>query len=143
MPVEAAEKQAILDEEHLKLLVLAHYVRAGTCLFFGFIPLIYVVIGIFMMAIPGSHKSNEPSPALIGGLFAGVGMLIAFFIWLIAFLDFLAGRFIAKRQHHTFCLVIAGFNCLSIPYGTLIGIFTILVMLRPTVRPLFERPPAG
>ncbi len=49
-----------------------------------------------------------------------------------------AGYYLSKRQHYTFCLVMAGVECIFIPFGTVLGIFTIIVLARPVVKALFE-----
>jgi hypothetical protein len=38
-----------------------------------------------------------------------------------------------------FCLVTAGLACLFQPVGLVLGVFTFLVLLRPSVKILFER----
>jgi hypothetical protein len=43
----------------------------------------------------------------------------------------------AHRKHYTFCLVMAGVECLFMPFGTVLGVFTILVLNRQTVKELF------
>jgi hypothetical protein len=49
----------------------------------------------------------------------------------------LAGRYITKRRHYIFCLVIASLNCLFMPFGTILGVFTIVILMRPSVKELF------
>jgi hypothetical protein len=34
-------------------------------------------------------------------------------------------------------LAIAGIECIFIPFGTVLGVFTIIVLMRPTVKELF------
>jgi len=51
---------------------------------------------------------------------------------------FLAGRSLAERKRHLFCLVMAGINAaICTPFGTVLGIFTIIVLLRPSVKQAF------
>jgi len=131
--------QDILDEEHLRLLSLFHYVRAGSTAFVACIPLIHVIMGSIMI-IASQHvpaKQNEPSLALMGGIFVVVGLTIVILGWLLAVLQFLVGRFIKLKQHRTFCMVMAGVNCLAIPYGTLAGVMTFIVLGRDSVRARF------
>ncbi len=58
----------------------------------------------------------------------------------VAALSYLTGRFLSRRQHHTFCVVISALNCMYMPLGTALGVFTILVLQRPSVRTLFGVP---
>ncbi len=39
-----------------------------------------------------------------------------------------------------FCLVMACVACLFMPFGTVLGVFTIIVLARPSVQTLFSRP---
>jgi hypothetical protein len=46
---------------------------------------------------------------------------------------------LGTRRRRTLCLVTAGLTCASFPLGTALGIFTFIVLSRPTVKTLFER----
>ncbi len=43
-----------------------------------------------------------------------------------------------KRKSRTFSLVVAAFNCVHMPIGTVLGVFTIVVLVRDSVRELYE-----
>jgi hypothetical protein len=40
--------------------------------------------------------------------------------------------------HYIFCLVIAAVECIFMPFGTVLGVFTIIVLQRPTVKAMFR-----
>ena len=68
-------------------------------------------------------------------------ILGAFFIllgWVFAVLVLVAGRLIARRKYYTFCFVVACVECLFMPFGTVLGVFTILVLNRQSVKELFN-----
>ena len=44
----------------------------------------------------------------------------------------------SRRKHYTFCFVMACVECLSVPFGTMLGVFTILVLNRASVKELFN-----
>ena len=48
-----------------------------------------------------------------------------------------AGFCLLGYRARTFCLVVAGFNCVNMPLGTILGVFTIVVLLRPAVTARF------
>jgi hypothetical protein len=52
----------------------------------------------------------------------------------------LAGRFLARRVYYTFCFVMAALECIFVPFGTILGVFTIVVLQRPTVKEMFTSP---
>jgi hypothetical protein len=49
----------------------------------------------------------------------------------------IAGRSIALRKRYSFAFVMACVECLFIPFGTILGVFTIIVLLRESVKALF------
>jgi hypothetical protein len=51
-----------------------------------------------------------------------------------------AGRSLAARKRYTFCIIVAAISCTFFPLGTALGVFTILVLSRPSVKALFENP---
>lgn len=128
------------DQEHLRLLSIFHYVMAGFACLLPLFSLIYIGMGIMMLS--GKMPSSTPSAAhgdLIGGyVFVGVGSLFFLMGVVGAILNFLAGRALAKRERRTLCLVVAGLNCLHMPLGTLLGVFTFIVLGRPSVQALFN-----
>jgi hypothetical protein len=93
-----------------------------------------------MIVNPGAFNSppnQPPPPAFVGYMFAAMGGCIVLLGWTLGGLTILSGRYIAKRRRRTFSMIIAGINCISIPFGTLLGVFTILVLSRPTVRGMY------
>jgi hypothetical protein len=48
--------------------------------------------------------------------------------------NIISGIFLRQRKHRMFSIVVAGVNCLQIPFGTALGVFTMMVLLRDTVR---------
>jgi hypothetical protein len=128
------------DLEHLRLLSTFHYVAAGLLALLALLPLLQLIAGLTMLQW-SVHKPEEMIPGLFfGGCFS---MLAA--MWMLVGLSSaaclaVAGHFLARRIHYTFCLVVAVVACLFMPVGTLLGVFTVLVLVRPSVRALFPPP---
>jgi hypothetical protein len=129
------------DQEHLRLLIWAHYIWAGTIGFFSLFTLIYVGLGAMMFYGGFPQPANSVNDPRVPGLFF-MGLGSAFFILglTFAFLTFFAGRSIRDRRRRIFCLILAGLNCLQVPWGTALGVCTIIVLNRPDVTRLFEHP---
>jgi hypothetical protein len=131
------------DREHLRLLTLFYYVNAGMNAVFSCLGLIYVAMGALFLANPGTFgKGVDGAPLTIVGYF----FTILGAVFLLLGLGFsaclaLAGRSLSQRRHRLFCLVIAGINCLFLPYGTLLGVFTFVILMRPSVQALFAGAP--
>jgi len=122
------------------LLAIFHYVGAGLAALFSFFPLLYTTIGaIFIFAARhGTPKPGEElPPEFLGWIFAIVGLLLFLLGIAMAICILIAGRCLSRRKHHTFALVMACIECLFIPFGTILGVFTIIALSRESVKELF------
>ena len=93
------------------------------------------------LAIPSaspSSNSNQGPPPILFRIVAGVIGVIIICGWTLGALTAYAGRCIKKRKHKLFIYIMAGINCIWIPYGTLLGIATILLFQWPEVQAQFE-----
>ncbi len=133
------------DLEHLKLLSIFHYVMAGLACFIPLLSLIYIGMGVGILT--GSFGHSTPSSRsgdLFGAyFFIGFGVVFALVGVTGAVLNIVVGRSLARHERRTFCMVIAALNCLHMPLGTLLGVFTLIVLARPSVQALFEANAAG
>src|SRR6266536_4066605 len=93
------------DAQHLKLLAIFHYVVAGLTAAFSSIFLVHAGLGVMMLLRPGFFDGKSPDP-FGGWIFFAMGCAAVMFGWTLAACIGLTGRFLAKRRHHTFCLVI-------------------------------------
>jgi hypothetical protein len=133
------------DQEHLTLLKWAFYTLAGMGGLFSLFSLLYIGMGgLFLRAIP-SPAGTDNGQRFAASFFLGIGIGFLLVGLTITFLTYFAGRNVAERRHRVFCLIVAGLWCLSIPFGTILGVCAILVLNRPSVVSLFENlaaPPA-
>jgi len=133
--------QHLQDAEHLKLLAIFYYIVGGLSFLGSLFGGIYIVMGaafsrVFATTPATSHGS--PPPPEMGWVIVGFGILISLFCIAMGVGSILTGRWISARKNKTFCMVVAGFSCLSVPLGTALGVFTFIVLSRPTVAALFE-----
>jgi hypothetical protein len=129
------------DKEHLQLLAIFHYVVAGLAALFSFFPLLYTTVGaIFIFAARhGTAKPGEDlPPEFLGWIFAVLGSLLFLIGMAMAICILIAGRSLALRKRYSFALVMACIECLFVPFGTILGVFTIVVLSRESVRGLFS-----
>lgn len=127
------------DEEHLRLLSIFHYVVGGLAALFALFPIFHLLFGLFLALAPEKFgtKGDAP-PAFVGWFlvaFAGCVMMAG---WIFATLVIITGRFLARRKYYTFCFVMAAIECLFMPFGTALAVFTLVVLLRESVKRLFE-----
>ena len=128
------------DTEHLNLLAIFHYVVGGLAALFSFFPLFYSIIGGFLLYAaehPGPN-SQEPPPAFLGWIFIVLGAVFFLAGVTIAICILIAGRCLSRRKGYSFALVIACIECLFVPFGTILGIFTIVALSRESVKALFS-----
>lgn len=129
------------DEEHLRLLSIFHYIVGGITGLCACFPLIHLVVGLGLLLAPEELSNSEHSSGpdrLVGlffTLFAGAFIIVG---WAFAIATAYAGRCLARRENRTFCFVVAAVNCLNTPIGTVLGVFTIVVLMRPSVKELFD-----
>lgn len=135
------------DDEHLRLLVIFHYIVGAVTALFGCLPLVHLMMGIMLVLHPemmtpqgvGAGPAPPAMPAFFGWFFIVFASVFILAGWgLAAFLVY-AGRCIARRQHHLLCLIVAGIACCFFPFGTALGVCTFVVLLRPPVQGMFLR----
>jgi hypothetical protein len=125
------------EHEHLRLLAIFHWVVAGIAALVALLPLIHLAIGIAMISGAFPDPKGQASIRLVGWLFVAFAS-----VWIACGLAFavclaLAGRCLSQRRRYTYCLVMAGIACAFMPFGTVLGVFTIMLLTRESVRALF------
>ena len=130
------------DEEHLRLLSIFHYVVGGFAALFALFPIIHLIMGLVIIFAPNMFAGNgQPPPAFFGWFFVVFAVLFIILGWTFAICILTTGRFLARRKHYMFCLVMAGVECLFMPFGTVLGVFTIVTLTREPVKQLFGANP--
>jgi hypothetical protein len=129
------------DIEHIRLLAILHFVFGGLAMLGILFLLIHYFILHTVFANPDLWKSqpnSTPPPKEFFEVFVWLYVFMGCLLMSACLLNLLSGLFLLKRRHRVFSLVIAGLNCLQTPFGTALGILTILVLLRDSVRELYD-----
>lgn len=130
------------DAEHLRTLSICHYVVAGLSLFgIAFLALHYAIMSTVFGNPKLWEKAKEPppfDPVQFFHLMQWFYLLIGLFILACGIVTLMSGRFLGKRVNRTFSLIIAGLNCLFVPFGTILGVFTLVVLTKESVIRLYE-----
>jgi hypothetical protein len=130
------------DDDQLRLLSIFHYIVGGLAGFSALMPAVYLLFGLFFIFSPGKFaNAGAPPPAFIGWILIILGAIFITLGLLVAGLIVTAGRFLSRRKHHLFCLVTAGVECAFMPFGTVLGVFTIVVLMRESVKQMFTAKP--
>lgn len=145
-PMFTPEMQRRQDAEHLRLLAIFHFVVAGfAALGIGFLAVHYAIMRSVLTNPQIIHQLHSPPNQMPPELFNHFVQYLVWFYALFAVLlavaalcNLLSGFFLLHRTHRVFSLIVAALNCLQIPFGTILGVFTILVLIRPSVRQTYE-----
>jgi hypothetical protein len=133
------------DDQHLHLLAKFHYAVAALAAVCACLPLINMVIGIILLINP-EVLTTRFTPfgleSLIGLLFAVMGGAATVIGWALAVCLYKTARYLNERRRWTFCFSTAVATCTFLPFGTILGIFTIVVLWRPAVKTMFGHPAA-
>ena len=142
MDIEHIRQEAI-DSEHLRLLALFHYISGGLTILFSSFFLLHLTFMSFMMRnfdkfAPANAPPPDIDPEQFMGVFIAVfGVMIAMGI-LYGIAQIVSGRFIKQRRHRVFTIIVALPNVVFIPYGTILAIFTLMVLDRNSVKQMYS-----
>ncbi len=126
------------DEQHLKLLSIFHYIVGGLAGLFALFPIFHLIFGLVFILAPDQFEGKgESPPAFIGWIFVIFAAIFITIGWVIAGCVIATGRSLARRRRYLFCLVMAGIECVFMPFGTVLGVFTIIVLMRDSVKEIF------
>ncbi|MGJ7901579.1 hypothetical protein [Lysobacter sp. 1R34A] len=130
----AAAAENPQDASQLKTLSILHYVFAALYL----LPLLMAFLYVFMgVAILKGGIHSQPGDEVGGWVLIGVAVALFLVAVIGGSLTFLAGRRLSQRRGRTLCMVVACISCLSVPLGTALGVFSLIVLSRPSVKALF------
>ena len=101
------------------------------------IGLLYMFMGLMVGAIGAADSKNGP-PAGFGWMFGLIGFGIFAGCIIFGLLQWRAAQCLEQRHSKMFCTVIAAINCMHVPWGTILSIFTFMVLSRETVAQVFE-----
>jgi hypothetical protein len=127
------------DAEHLKILSICYYVLGGFSALFALIPVLHLIMGIAIVAGGFDGPPGNAPPEWFGWIFIIVAATVILFCEALAISTILTGRFLARRRRYIFCFVVACLNCIHFPFGTALGVFTLLVLTRSSVKAIFGR----
>jgi hypothetical protein len=84
------------------------------------------------------NQHGEPPPPILGWIFIGLGSFGFLLGLTMAICILFAGVALAKRKRYMVAFVIGCIECLFMPFGTVLGVFTLIVLSRESVKTLFD-----
>jgi uncharacterized membrane protein HdeD (DUF308 family) len=130
------------DADHLHLLTVFHFIGAGLSLlgilfFLGHYALLHAFI--LNSAKWAGHK-QPPPPVEVFAIFKWFYLILGAWFLLSGVANLISAYCLRARKGRTFSLAVACLNLLHMPLGTLLGVFTLIVLLRDSVREAYEVP---
>jgi hypothetical protein len=129
------------DEEHIRLLVVFHYVMGG----FALAGVLFLVLHFyFMNAFFGNEEmwkdaQGSVPPAEFFAMFKWFYAIMAAVFVAACVMNVLSAVFMQRRQNRMYSMVVGGLNCMNMPFGTALGVFTIIILMRPSVQAAYDQ----
>jgi hypothetical protein len=141
---EILDRQRVIDEEHLRLLSIFHYISGALTLF---VSLIFLLQFFLFSFIFDEVMSSMMDMALVGNYdFDPEIFSLLIYLWIFLFFIFIAfglaqllsGKYLRAKKHRIFSFIIAIVSIISFPYGTILGVMTIIVLSRSSIIELYR-----
>ncbi len=135
--ISKLSSEEISDISHLEMLSVFYWILGGLGLFASFFIFIYGVIfgaifyNDFMREIIGTVGPN------IMDMIAVIYLSIFLMVFSLSILQIIQGFKLMNRRHRGFSIFVACFSLFAFPLGTILGIFTLIALSRPTVKELY------
>jgi hypothetical protein len=131
----------LITAHDLRLLSIGYYIQGGISAFYTLLMLGYsaVASAVFASILKTASESSqqEMPPALLPIISILLAIVLGLACAYTACL-FLAGYWLRHSRNMLLVQVFAALNCLAIPYGTVLGIFTFMVLQRPAAKQMFR-----
>ncbi|MEO0984602.1 MAG: hypothetical protein AAFY20_03530 [Cyanobacteria bacterium J06639_14] len=127
------------DLEHLRLLSLFHYVLGGVVAALSLFSLLHISVGLAFLLSPETYSQSDGTEfaAEFGLMFLAGGLAVLIIGLTLALCLIISGRSLAKRKRYWFSFVVACIECINVPMGTVLGVFTLIVLCRESVKSLY------
>jgi len=127
------------DVKYVDLLSLFHYVLGIITAIFSCMPFIHVFIGLAIVSGKMFTDQNASAPpSAFGWIFVIMGSIFILIGWAIAICMLIAGRKLKMRKSRMFCMIVAGVECMFMPFGTVLGVFTLVGLNKESIKDMFE-----
>jgi hypothetical protein len=140
--MDEAEKTRLIDDERLRWIAFFHYISGGLTIAFSSMFIFHVIFFGFMLSNPEIFNPDNlempEMPLDMLQVFVGLfGTLIVLGI-VYGICEILSGVFIKRRRHRLFSFIVAIPRLLLLPYGTILSVFTLMLLERESVKQQYE-----
>jgi len=127
------------DASDLDMLSVLHYVWSALlgCGTLGVVGYFVLMGGLFGFTATSSG-GDAAGAAVAAGVTIALGVVMGLVMGALFLLHFLAASGLRQRKRRVLIYVASALMCTSVPLGTLLGVFTFIVLGRPSVKALFD-----
>jgi heme/copper-type cytochrome/quinol oxidase subunit 2 len=130
-------RDEIANGEQLNLLSIFNFVMGGLNILGAFIMMAYTALfGFISNRLP--HHGGEEAEVVFT-IFTSVFGILAFFLLTVGVLLIISGFKLRKRTNRMFSLVMGVLTLPSFPFGTALGVFSIIVLSKPGVKEIYQK----
>jgi len=129
------------DIRYLNLLAIFHMIVAGIVGLLSCLPLINLFIGVPMLKdVPYALSQNEffSQTTLTPLIFILLPSGMTVIGWMFAVAIALNGYYLKNRKWLNYCMIVSGIETILMPFGTVLGVFTILLLTKPNIKNRFD-----
>lgn len=132
------------DIDHLNNLSIGFKIYACLAGCGGFLPLIHIFLGLTLAtggALSSTQNQNTaegPLLGFVGIIFVFGGALVMALMFTLAYYCWQTSNWLTERKHHTGCIIVAAVACANFPFGTILGVLTLIVINRTQVKAAFD-----
>jgi len=143
--MEELNKQEIIDEEHLRLLVIFHRIYGILVIILSLLGIAYFFLLNFLFSFSRRYSrftiqnNFQGPPTEILNLILIVMMVVIVIGLTIGVCNLLSAQYIKNRKFRIFSIVIACVDCISFPIGTILGVMTLIVLSRNSVVEYYKK----
>jgi hypothetical protein len=132
------------DAEHLKLLAIFQFILGAFALLgTGFLAFHYLMMQRLFTDPEFSKPPHRPPPEVFMDIMVWVYVILGGYFVVSLVANVVCGVFLLKRKFRGLCMMAAVLQCFMVPLGTLLGVFTIMVLNRPSVQAKFTGSPSS
>lgn len=130
------------DANNVRLLAIFHFVLAGfTLLGIGGLAMHYLMMHA-ILSNPATFAGPQggpppPNPEAFFAIFRWFYVVMGCAMVIASVANLISGICLLRRRARILSMVIAGFDCMGFPFGTVLGVFTLIILGRDSVRELY------
>ena len=133
---EEISKQTIIDNEHINLLSIFHLISGILALLYSVFMALYFGFIIFIFNL--SDKFDGEFPVQFMGIIITIWIIFLLFAIAFGIAKIYSSKWLKQRKNRTFSIVISCIECFSVPYGAILGVLSIIVLNRNSVKNIYS-----